>query len=134
MALFSPFVELLGIATRQMEQGRAELALEVREQYLNSGGSVHGGVLATLADSAVAAAAFSTLKGIERMALTTELNLSYYRSTGSGTLVCKAEVIHQSQSLIGVEAQVHCEDKLLLAARAAFQVVPRRKALSRPDS
>jgi len=48
----SPFARWFGARVLRREGGEAELALEVREEFLQGQGLVHGGILAALLDSA----------------------------------------------------------------------------------
>ena len=55
-----PFVKELGLELHACCEGRAELRLPTGQRHLNSWGVVHGGVLMTLLDVAMAQAARST--------------------------------------------------------------------------
>ena len=59
MAVEYPFVAHLGIERRLSEGGVSELVLAPLPEHLNSFGVVHGGVLMTLLDVAMAAWAWS---------------------------------------------------------------------------
>ena len=50
------FQSLLGIEIDSIENGRAQIAINVEEKHLQQQGIVHGGVIATLVDTAVAIA------------------------------------------------------------------------------
>ena len=52
-----PFLNLLGVKLHRMSDGEGEISLAVEEKHLNTWGSVHGGVLLSLADAAMAIAA-----------------------------------------------------------------------------
>src|SRR2546425_8727525 len=56
-----PIALLLGMDLAHIETGHAVFELEVGEHLYNPIGSVHGGVLATLMDSALGCAVHSTL-------------------------------------------------------------------------
>ena len=51
-----PFPHSLGIEIVVAEPGRAELRVELRPELLNGGGTAHGGLIATLIDTAVGTA------------------------------------------------------------------------------
>src|SRR5215213_1268158 len=57
----APIQELLGFSLDEAEEGRVVFSLEPGEQHYNPIGSVHGGVAATLLDSAMGAAVHTTL-------------------------------------------------------------------------
>ena len=49
-----PFAELLGMRAKSVGDGRARFELEVEAKHLNPNGTLHGGVIYSLADSAKA--------------------------------------------------------------------------------
>ncbi|MFC8583760.1 PaaI family thioesterase [Streptomyces sp. NPDC057217] len=56
-----PIAALLGFALEEVEDGRVVFSFEPAEEHYNPIGSVHGGVYATLLDSAAGCAVHSTL-------------------------------------------------------------------------
>ena len=56
-----PIAEVLGFSLREVDEGRAVFEMEVGEHQYNPIGYVHGGVVATLLDSAMGVAVHSTL-------------------------------------------------------------------------
>jgi len=52
--LYSPFVETVGAELVEWTRGRVRWALTVGPQHTNPGGVMHGGVVATMLDEAVA--------------------------------------------------------------------------------
>jgi hypothetical protein len=71
--------------------GRARLELDAAERHLNPAGTVHGGVLATLVDTAMGGAVRSTTDGSEIPA-TSQLSVVYLRPGSPGRLLVSAEV------------------------------------------
>ena len=57
----SPFHARMGINVDAVREGQVDLRLEAREDHVNLMGSVHGGVLATLADVAAGLAVRSAI-------------------------------------------------------------------------
>ena len=55
------FAERLGARTEVADDGSARLAFTAREEHLNRSGTLHGGVLATLVDTAMGAAVRSAV-------------------------------------------------------------------------
>ncbi len=102
-----PIALLLGMEAPQVEAGRAVFALQPGEHLYNPIGSVHGGVLATLLDSALGCAIHSTL--LSGVGYTTvDLNVTYLRPVNkdSGRLECQAEVVHSGRKIATARAQV----------------------------
>lgn len=120
----SPFIEHLGIEFARVEPGEVELRLPIRPEFLNSIGVVHGGVYASLADTALGAAVYARL-GRERMALTAELSCRYLKGARAGVLVSRARVLHHGRSTAVVEAEVFVDAVLQFKATGTFVLVER---------
>lgn len=118
---FNPFGELLGLTFTEMEQGRSQCQLEVKQALLNPYGVVHGGVISSLADTAMGGALFSTLSGAERCA-TVEMKVAFLQPATSGVLTCRAQVIHRTRRLGHVEAEVHHGHELIAKASGTFSI------------
>lgn len=78
-----------GVILMESSPGRARMKMEIDERHLNSHGTVHGGAIFTLADSAFAVA--SNSHGIPAAAINAQI--SYVKSARSGTLYAYAEEI-----------------------------------------
>ncbi len=101
-----PFSVFLGAELVRLEPGEAELALEVRPQFLQQHGSVHGGVLSYLMDNVLTFAGGSAL-GPDVM--TAEYKINYLRPAGGKRLVAQARVVHAGRRLAVVQGEIHAE-------------------------
>jgi acyl-CoA thioesterase len=81
------FARQAGIVLLESAPGRARVKMEIRDMHLNSHGTVHGGAIFTLADTAFAVA--SNSHGIPAAAI--NAHISYMKSASSGTLTADAE-------------------------------------------
>ena len=102
-----PIAVLLGMEAPQVEAGRAVFALQPGEHLYNPIGSVHGGVLATLLDSALGCAVHSTLPaGVGYT--TVDLTITYLRpvTKDTGRLLCESEVVHSGRKIATARAQI----------------------------
>jgi acyl-CoA thioesterase len=96
--LVSPFVALLGIIRAEIpELGKARMWLTVRPELYQAQGLVHGGVLYSLADSAVALALHSSTKPAQPIA-TIEAKMNYFAAVTAGEIAAEARVEHQGRS------------------------------------
>ena len=118
------FAAVLGIHDQQADDGRSRLALDATDQHLNPAGTVHGGVLATLVDTAMGAAVRSST-GDEDVPATSQLTITYLRPARPGTLTVTAEVRKQGEHLTVCEADVEQDGKALVHAVATFAVLHR---------
>lgn len=104
-----PFVDDLGLQLLRMADGEAELSCPIEERHLNSFGVVHGGVLMTMLDVAMAHAARATLAPAESAqtgALTVEMKTSFLRPGEGRSLRCVARVLHRTVTMAFCEASV----------------------------
>lgn len=117
----NPFGQLLGLEFSKMEDGESFCKLLIKEQLLNPYGYVHGGVIYSLADTAMGGALYSSLRSNERCA-TVEMRVSYFTGVTSGLLECDAKVVHRSGRLGHLEAEVMSDQVLIAKASATFSI------------
>jgi acyl-CoA thioesterase len=118
---FNPFGELIGLSFSNLEEGHSECHLRVEEKLLNPYGVVHGGVIYSLADTAMGGALYSLMSENERC-VTVEMKVVYFRPVTSGSLECIAEVAHRGRKLGFVEAEVKNGDRDVAKASATFSI------------
>lgn len=106
------FGKTLGIVIRDIQEGRSEVTMDIKETMLNPIGSIHGGCLFTIADTAAGAAASSYGYNI-----TTADSSFYYLRAGIGTrsLKASARVIKHGKRLTVVHVEVADQDGKELA-------------------
>ncbi len=88
-----PFSVLLGTQLLTFTAGRAELAIELKPEFLQQHGLAHGGLLSYLADNALAFVGGSVL-GAD--VLTSEFKINYLRPARGHRVVARAHVISAS--------------------------------------
>jgi uncharacterized protein (TIGR00369 family) len=109
-------MDTLGITFVDAEQGRVVFALTPAGWHYNPLGTVHGGVLATLLDTATGCAVHSTLPagvGYTSMDLTTRFLRPV--TLASGTLRCEGRLISQGRRAAVAEARIEDERGRLVA-------------------
>lgn len=122
-----PFMRLLDAHREFSEGGRARLVIDARPELGNVIGAVHGGVLVTLLDVAMASAAVS-LFGFARTAVTLNLNTSFH-SPGRGRLTADGEVVQHDASVAWCRATVSDEAGCVVAqAQGSFRYLPLPQA------
>jgi uncharacterized protein (TIGR00369 family) len=111
-----PIAETLGLELVEVERGRVVFGLPAHEFLFNPIGSVHGGALATLIDSAASCAVHSVLDGGVAYA-TTDLHVTYVRPfTAAGRrATCTGELLHGGRRLATAGARVEDDEGRLLA-------------------
>ena len=83
---------------------------------------VHGGAVATLADAALASAAF-TLAEEGETATTADLKVDFFRPCKPGRLIARASVRHRTRRLAFCEAKVEQDGEIVAEARAVIAYV-----------
>jgi len=118
-----PLAELLGIRPERLGEGRARFVLTLRPEHMNPYGVTHGGVLYSLADTAMGAALFSRLEPGERCT-TLEIKINYLAAVAEGTLVADAELVERTRRVGVLEARVRGEGERLVAlATGTFYIL-----------
>ena len=104
----APFIADLGVQAVAVSPGRLTSVLQVQGRHLQHTGQVHAGVMATMADHSMGAAA-QTLAPAGSWVLTAELKTSLLRAGKGERLVCEAVVIKAGRRLSFTEAEVFAE-------------------------
>ena len=114
------YAELTGIKLLDVSEGRAKAMLAVTENHLNSAGTVHGGVIFTLADFAfeVASNSYGTL------AVAINAQISFFKAVSAGVLYADAKEVSLHPKLASYTIDVTNENGELIAS---FQGMVYRK-------
>jgi uncharacterized protein (TIGR00369 family) len=123
-AMSSNFNAGLGIRLIEVEQGRAVFHCEPGMQHMNALGIVHGGLAATLIDSATGSAVLSMQPAGGR-STTLELKVNFVRpiTTKTGPVTCEAKVIHMGRRVATSDARVvDAQGKLIAHGSATLMV------------
>jgi uncharacterized protein (TIGR00369 family) len=97
-----PFVQSLGMELVAAEPGKTEFHALVNKSLMQHLGFVHGGVLLSIADTAMSFAGGSIL-GMQ--VVTSELKINFVRPAKGQTIIARAEVIASSKR----QAVVRCD-------------------------
>lgn len=116
----------LGVRLGRIEPGSVEVELDVETDHLNLFGTLHGGLIATLADTATGLAMLTSLDdGMTHV--TTSLSVTFLAPARSGTVTARGRVLKRGRRFGYAEADVVDSDGALLArAAATFSVMPER--------
>jgi len=99
-----PFLDHLGVVPELAEGGKSRISLEIRPEYENSFHIAHGGVIMTLLDFAMGAAARSTVpEGFG--AMTIDMTVSFLRPS-TGKIVVEGSVLKSGKTVNYCEAVV----------------------------
>lgn len=118
-----PFAKLIGMRLVDLRPGEADIEIGMRDDLRQPHGVLHGGVTATLIDTAMAFAVV-TLLGPEDKATTVDLTVHYLRPHLAGTLTCTARIVRAGKRVFTVSADVvNGENKLIATAVSTYMKV-----------
>jgi uncharacterized protein (TIGR00369 family) len=110
----SQATELLGFDVESVHKGRAIFGLNVHPKHKQIHGVVHGGILAALADTTAAIAAYSAVpKGTE--IATVELTINFLEPVPGGRIRADARVLRAGRNFVVTECDIFNEDGSLAA-------------------
>lgn len=115
------FPRMLGIEIDSVEEGRAVLSVEVREELKQLQGVMHGGAIASLIDTAVAFAIVGVSEPEDRFT-TVEMKVNYLSAIRAGRVTAEARLIRDGRRIIVAECDVF-DDKGRLAAKGLLTYI-----------
>jgi uncharacterized protein (TIGR00369 family) len=127
----SPFHASLGISVESAEEGSVTLRFEASPAHANLHGTVHGGVIATLADTAAGLAVRSAMSDPGGAHASVHLDVQYLAPATSGTLHATGRVVKLGGRLAFTEATV-VDDAGEVLARAQVTVALSRSTAPDP--
>ena len=113
-----PFVKLLGLEITAVEEGICHGRLPYSDHLAQYYGLVHGGVIASLADTMVYMAQ-TTLNGIPKNAVTTNLAVNYLSPARHEVLHARGRVIKNGKKIIYGEVSITSASGRLIAHATA---------------
>lgn len=99
-----PFLAHLGVVPEYAKDGKSRISLEIKPEYENSFGIAHGGVIMTLLDFAMGAAARSTTD-VPLGAMTIDMTVSFLRPS-IGKIVVEGSILKPGKTINYCEAIV----------------------------
>jgi len=120
----NPFFCLMGIEIVHVEPGKAVLKMAVRRDMHNGVGWLQGGMLAAIADEAMALALYSLLAENEGIATIAE-STSFIKGVQEGVIRAEGRVVRKGRRVAFTEGDVRLNDDagtILSRTSAAFAV------------
>jgi acyl-CoA thioesterase len=106
--------ELLGFEVQSVHLGRAVFHLNVRPDHKQIHDVVHGGILAALADTTAAIAAYTVVPPGAELA-TLELKINYLEPVPGGTVKAEARVLRNGRNFVVTECEIFNESGSMAA-------------------
>lgn len=117
---------LLGMTAETLEPGRVVFGLTPRSDFSNPLGTVHGGIMSTLLDSAMGCAVHTSLP--EGAGYTTlELKVNFVRPVplDGERLLCEGNVVHLGRKVATTEGRItNAQGKLVAHGTSTCMVFP----------
>ncbi len=114
-----PFNKKLGIKVIESNEGRVIIALESKQDFTNSNGIIHGGVTASLCDTAMGASVMTL--GINT--ITVEMKVNYLSPGGTdGKLIAIGKIVKRGRTFVIAESEVYYKDKLIAKSLGTYFV------------
>ena len=127
-----PFLSELGVEFLSMENGCAQIALNLGPKHMNSWQVTHGGVSMTLLDVAMSLAGRS-LDPDSRAGVTVEMKTSFLQPAGKPghRLIATGRAFHRSTTMCFCEADLHDGGNLVAKAMGTFKYIKRLDAAAK---
>jgi uncharacterized protein (TIGR00369 family) len=121
-----PIMATLDIKPHQVSEGHVSFKLTPAEYHYNPIGTVHGGVISTLVDSAMACAIHTLLpKGTAYTTLELKVNFLKPLKSSTGKVICEGKTIHVGGRVATAEARVTDEAGTLYAHATTTCIIMR---------
>lgn len=120
---------LLGMSMTSIEAGVATFELKTAADHSNTRGIVHGGIAATMLDSAMACAIHSTMSTDDEL-VTVELKVNYIKAAGIAgeVLTARGTIVHVGHYTAVADGQIRNNDGQLIAHGTTTCLIRRSRS------
>jgi len=124
----TPFDELIGARCMARDSGRAVYELTVGPAHLNRRGVAHGGVVASLLDTALGASVVSAVAAQEWCG-TLQLSIQFREPVRPGTVTAEGRMVRRGRTAAFAEGELRdAAGKVLATAHGLWTIWPTRPA------
>jgi uncharacterized protein (TIGR00369 family) len=118
------FSKHIGAKVEDVGPGRGTIYIDVEDFHLNGTGTLHGGVYASLIDTAMG---LSVLALVGVRTATIEMNVHFLGAVSEGRITCQSRVVHRTRRTATAEAKVHdAQGNLVAMGTGAFRVFEKK--------
>jgi acyl-CoA thioesterase len=118
---FHPFGDLIGLKFTRLEKGYSQCSLEVTDKLLNPHKVLHGGVMYSMADTGMGAAAYTNLEK-EELCATIEIKINYFKAVKAGLLICNTKVIHLGKKIVTLDSEIINNREIVAKALGTYSI------------
>jgi acyl-CoA thioesterase len=122
-----PFYNHLGLTLTKLSPGSAEMEVKVTKELTQAAGFAHGGVAASLIDSAVGLALCTTLQHQDWIT-TVELKVNFLAPAKLGLLKAKGGIVHRGKRIAVGSGEVRDKrGKLVATGLVTYMILESRR-------
>ena len=112
-----------GLLFRKVSKIEYQFRATVQDSHLNPGGITHGGFIMSLMDSGMGTAAHRVL-GQNVRAATISLDVKFIAASSTGDMLTgTARVLKKTRSLVFMQGEMRCGEKLISTAEGIWKVL-----------
>ncbi|MBU0996304.1 MAG: PaaI family thioesterase [Proteobacteria bacterium] len=100
------FITFCGIEATNVNFGKFESRLHIKNNHLQQDGFVHAGLISTMADHTAGYAAYTTVETGYRI-LTVEFKINFMKPAKGNLIICRSNVISNGKMIKVVESDVY---------------------------
>lgn len=122
-----PFMDRIGPVLRARAlDGSTIYGFQTDASHCNAIGTVHGGVLASLLDQAIAVEAWNAAD--RQPTVTIQMDTRFVSAAHAGEfLEASTTQRHGTRSMLFVDAEIHADDRLIATATAVMKIVAQKE-------
>ncbi len=120
----SPYYQLLGMEVTEIKEGESKIQMPFKQGLTHPYKIVHGGAIASLADSSVAMALVSLVEPKDRFT-TIEFKINFFAPVSKGNLEAHGKIIYKGSKTAVGEVEVKNEGGKLVAKVIATYSITR---------
>lgn len=120
-----PVRRFLDFRLLELGDDRCVMSIELKPEFDNSTGAVHGGILAMLADTAIACALATGFGGAMDFA-TSNLNIHFLRRANTAVIATASVIKKGTKVCVGMCELHDAERRLVALCTADFVLLPER--------
>lgn len=129
-----PFSDFLGIRLVEIQAGFAKLEMAFKPELTHAGGIVQGGLIATIADHAIALAVGAALGG-EIGHTSIDLKINFIRAVPKGNLTAEAWLIHLGgRTAVGESVVTDDQGRVVAKCLSSIMILPEGRRHQAPGA
>ena len=115
------FVSLIGLRVTDRSESEVRYELDVEPRLMNPYGTLHGGVVYSLADTSMGGALEGAL-GENELTATIEIKINYLAPVRDGTVHCITRILKRGKRIATLESDVYNGDRMVAKALGSFAI------------